>query len=162
MKIEIEFEVELEALLGGTTGWKPQSPPNFSNARGRTFSGRKSRPTASALQKHAIRNSGDSSQALDQSTNDKTLDSLRAGRDTNKNEITPRFRGIAALKAPQPQSTLTKYYTSETHATTNTTNSSMRTKSVHKTFHNSRQLRQRERSSRLQCYFPCRAAIWGL
>jgi len=50
----MESEVELE-LLGRLAGRTPQPSANLAKTRGRTFSGRKSRPTASALRRHAIR-----------------------------------------------------------------------------------------------------------
>jgi hypothetical protein len=52
-KLEFESEIEMNLLLGSDTGRKP--PATFSTGKARTFSGTKTRPTASAVRKHAIR-----------------------------------------------------------------------------------------------------------
>jgi hypothetical protein len=64
------------------------------------------------------KNSGDSSQALTANSNNttsygKNVGCIQDGEEIQQSEdkTTPRSCGIVALKAPQPQSTLTRYYT---------------------------------------------------
>jgi hypothetical protein len=99
----------------------------------------------SATTRHP-KNSGDSSQASTANINNPTCTAIARGKKVrgknvgcirergeiqrSENKTTPRPCEIAVLKAPQPQSTLTRYYTFVTHATIKLTNFSMRTKSV--------------------------------